>query len=181
MLNVYDDVFDKKWVDELSHIFYEEKWGCNNIANSKTWPYGLKGTHNLFGNLYFKKDNNDIIHYNSNKDLSFTLVNAFNAIRNKVKNNLFLKEIYANLQYKEMNGTLHTDGKENDLIYILMLSNENIDEDIGGGFYHEPTNTEIKFKHGRLIEQGGKDLHKGNAFNKKGIARFSVKWVGEKQ
>jgi hypothetical protein len=177
MLSVYDDVFDKKWVDELSHLFFHENWKCGNIANRKTWPYGLKGTHNFLGNTFFKRENNDIIHYDSNLNLSLTLVNAFNAIRNKVNKNLNLKEISANLQFKGMDGTLHTDGETNDLVHILMLSNENISEEMGGNFYHEPSDTEIEFRHGRLIEQGGKDLHKGNAFNKKGIARFSVKWV----
>jgi hypothetical protein len=178
MLDIYDGIFDRRWVDELAHSFWQENWKCGNIASFTTWPYGLIGNHSFLGNKFFKKKSSNIIEYNSNKKLTNTLIKAFDAIINKTKKNLELKEIGANLQFNGMDGSYHSDGGPDDIIYVLMLSNETIDEVMGGSFIHKPTDTEVKFRHGRLIEFGGLDFHKGNAFNKKGIARFSVKWVG---
>ena len=49
----------------------------------------------------------------------------------------------------------------------------------GGGFYHQPTDTTIDYKYGRLIEFTASDPHKGLSFNKPDITRFSVKYLGE--
>lgn len=179
MLKIHEDVFDKKWLDDLAYNLMNGPWYCNNIANAKTWPYGLTGTHLLFGNVYFMRFNENKIDYNNNKAMSINLIKAFDAIQMKVKREMKLMEISTNLQFKDMNGTLHTDGTKEQSVFILMLSNKNIMEDIGGEFYHQPTDTFVTFEHGKLIEQNGVDLHKGLAFNKPFVPRMSVKFVGE--
>jgi hypothetical protein len=99
----------------------------------------------------------------------------------KVRRKMKLMEISTNLQFKHMDGTLHNDGTKEQSVFILMLSNNNIVEDIGGEFFHQPTNTSVSFEHGKLIEQNGVDLHRGFAFNKPFIPRMSVKFVGENE
>jgi hypothetical protein len=179
MLNIHQDVFDKKWLDDISHILMREPWFASNVANNKTWPYGLKGTHLLLGNTHFSRLGNNKIHYSENISLVDNLIASFEAIENKVKRKMKLMEISANLQFKGMDGTLHKDGSANQSVFILMLANENIFGNMGGEFFHQPTNKKIEFSHGKLIEQNGEDLHMGLAFNKPYIARMSIKYVGE--
>jgi hypothetical protein len=179
MLKIHEDIFDKRWLDELSATLIEEKWSCNNIANRSTWPYGNKGSHMIMGNLYFQRANDNEIYYNDNKRLTKMLIHAFEGIENKTQK-MKLHEITANLQFCGMDGSMHTDGTAEHFVYIVMLSNDVIDKNIGGSFYHQPTDTSVPFKYGRVIEQNGLDLHKAYAFNKPNIARMSVKWVGTK-
>ena len=181
MLKIHKDIFDKKWLDDLAFNLMEGSWYCNNIANVKTWPYGLSGTHLLFGNEYFRRLDENQIRYNNNREMSLNLIKAFDAIQIKVRRKMKLMEISTNLQFKHMDGTLHTDGTKEQSVFILMLSNNNIVEDIGGEFFHQPTNTSVSFEHGKLIEQNGVDLHRGFAFNKPFIPRMSVKFVGENE
>ena len=183
MLKIHQNIFDKKWLDDLAYDLIKQPWFASNIANRKTWPYGDKGTHLLFGTTYFIRQNDNIINYAyNNLDLSHALINSFSAIQQRVRRKMKLKEILANLQFQGMDGPLHADGgNENDSIFILMLSNENITEDIGGEFFHQPTNTFVNFEHGKLIEQSGADLHRGFAFKKPYVPRMSIKYVGENE
>jgi hypothetical protein len=179
MLKIHQNIFDKKWLDDLAYQLIKEPWYSTNIANQKTWPYGDKGTHLLLGNIYFFRINENDIRYNVNLDLSHNLIKSFSAIENKVRRKMKLTQISTNLQFKEMDGTLHTDGNQNQSIFILMLSSENIVKNIGGQFYHQPTNTSVDFEHGKLIEQNGIDLHRAFAFNEPYVPRMSIKFVGE--
>ena len=178
-VKIHRDVFDKKWLDDISHTLMHEPWHADNIANIKTWPYGEKGTHLLLGNTYFLRKNDDKISYGLNNLLTDNLIASFQAIQNKVRRKMRLMEISTNLQFKDMNGTLHTDGSSSQSVFILMLTNEHISKDIGGEFFHQPTNKYISFEYGKLIEQNGEDLHKGLAFTEPYIARLSIKYVGE--
>ncbi len=179
MLKIHEDVFDKKWLDDLSFTLMNEPWFADNIANRKTYPYGKKGTHLLLGNYHFLHLGDNKIRYSQNTELADNLIASFGAIERKVKRKMKLMEISANLQFKDMNGTLHLDGPANQSVFILMLANEYIYEDMGGEFFHQPTNQYVKFGQGKLIEQNGEDLHLGLAFNKPYVARMSVKYVGE--
>ena len=181
MLKIHEDVFDKKWIDDISFTLMGEPWFAGNVANRKTWPYGKKGTHLLLGNNHFLRMGDNKIQYSQNIGLADTLVASFEAIEKKVKRKMKLMEISTNLQFKDMDGTLHTDGSANQSVFILMLANEYISEDMGGEFFHQPTNQYIKFGHGKLIEQNGEDLHLGLAFNKPYVARMSIKYVGENE
>ena len=179
MLKIYDNVFDKFWLDQISDTLINQRWKCNNVANRETWPYGNKGSHMIMGNVYFKRINNNEIYYDENLELTKTFINAFDAIQNKSQK-MILNQISANLQFCNMDGSYHIDGEGDDCVFILMLANEHVDEDIGGDFFHKTTETNVPFKYGRLIEQNGLDVHKASAFNKPNIARMSIKWVGKK-
>jgi len=179
MIKIHKDVFDKKWLDDISHTLMDQPWFANNKANRKTWPNGEKGSHLLLGNNYFFRENDNSIVYANNTELSDTLIHSFQAIEKTVKRKMRLMEIKANLQFKDMNGTLHNDGFKNQSAFILMLANEHISEDIGGEFFHQPTNTKIPYDYGKLIEFNAEDLHLGLAFNKPYVARMSIKYVGE--
>ena len=89
-----------------------------------------------------------------------------------------LIEIHCNLQFKGMNGTIHQDGGDNETAYIMMLTDDEVEKDSGGEFYHEPTGEYVDFKQGRLIEMTASDPHKGLAFNVDNACRYSIKWVG---
>ena len=174
---IHENVFDKKWTNELASSLIKCKWKADNVAGRKTWPYYETGNHRLFGTSFFFRKNEDYIEYNEDLNLSITLINAFNHIRKISNKNMRLEMIDANLQFKEMNGTIHIDGRENQIAYILMLCNEEID-DIGGEFFYKPKNKKIKFKHGKLIEIPAHHEHYGLSFKKPNIARISVKWLG---
>ena len=93
-----------------------------------------------------------------------------------------LMEIFVNLQFKGMDGTLHKDGfVKSKTAFILMLANEHVSGDIGGEFFHQPTNTKIPYGYGKLIELDAEDLHMGLAFNKPNVARISIKYVGDNE
>jgi len=179
MLKIHDDVFDKEWIDYLSNQLITQPWYCDNVANKISWPNGTKGSHLLLGNLYYKVKKTEIIQNTRYKNFTEDLIKSFSGIAERVKSTMKLLEISSNLQFKGMDGTLHKDGTKNQRVFILMLCNEYLTKDIGGKFYHKPTNTYVKFHHGRLVEQNGLDLHKGLSFNKPHVARMSIKFVGE--
>ena len=180
-MKIFDDVFDKKFLDDLSYRLMNSAWFANNTANSKTWPYGNKGTHLLLGELYYLRVNDDVIKMSKTaEDLSHSLKDSFYHLQKISNTKLKLIEIFANLQFKDMNGTNHIDGKNDETVFILMLSNEIIDEDIGGEFIHEDTKKIVKYKYGRVIQFNANEIHRAMAFNKPNIARLSIKWVGKK-
>ena len=77
-----------------------------------------------------------------------------------------------------MDGTYHTDGDENQTVFILMLAYHDIKEDMGGEFFHEFTGEKVPFKQGRIIEMTASDSHRADAFNVCYIPRFSIKFTG---
>ena len=112
-------------------------------------------------------------------NLCQNLINAFDHIRRISDMNMQLMEITGNLQFKDMDGSFHRDGFENQRAFILMLNNEQLPKNIGGAFIHKPTNKKVPFEAGRLIEIAANDLHRADAFNKPYFARMSIKWVGQ--
>ena len=178
MLEVHDGLFDKRYIDELSHRLVNGTWYANNVANRSSWPYGELGTHRLLGHSIFNRLDNNRIRYSNDEFMVNSLTNAFEYVCNRLNKKLLLDQIDCNLQFKDMDGTAHKDGNENQTVFILMLSNEHIIEDIGGEFIHIPSNSTIKFKQGRLIEFTANELHLGKAFNVPNICRFSIKFMG---
>jgi len=180
MIKVHEDFFDRKWLDEISERLLHTPWYADNVANSDTWPYRQKGTHRLLGHCFFHRQTDNFISYSPiDIQLGSVLINSFEQIQHKLKRKMRLIEINTNLQFKGMDGSIHTDGNDNQSAFILMLSNEHYSENIGGGFYHQPTDTTIDYKYGRVIEITASDPHKGISFNKPDIARISVKYLGE--
>ena len=174
-MKIHDSLFDIKWINELASGLLNCSWQANNTANRTTWPYGLSGTHRLLGHRFFFRENQDQINYSSwNRELANTLINAFQQQINK--NKLTLIDISANLQFKGMDGTWHTDGDHRDTSFVLMLYYPE-DKVTGGELLLKP-NTTVKFKQGRLIEFPANQSHRANAFNQSFIPRMSIKWVG---
>jgi len=182
MIQTHENVFDRLWLSEVCDtLLNKEAWYANNVANRNTWPYGNDGTHRLLGiNFFLRRNENHILTSSSNTKLTNDLVNAFDYIKNALGLDLLLQEISANLQFMGMNGTTHIDGKDNEQAFILMLCDETLPKDIGGEFYHKPSNKKIKFKHGKLMHMTASDEHLANAFNKP-IPRMSIKWVGRER
>ena len=180
MITVYENVFDNSWIASLSSNLVKQGWFADNIANRKTWPYKESGSHRLLGATFFYRHNENNITYNTNKELSLSLVDAFFHIQKVVKKNIFLKEISANLQFKGMDGTPHIDGGPDDYAYILLLCNEKLPKNIGGEFIHLPSKRKVPFESGKLIEINAVDKHHALSFNKPHYARMSIKWMGQK-
>ena len=179
-MKCYDDIFDKRFLDVITHNLSASPWYATNIANRTTWPYGDKGTHKLLGALFFDRTDDNKITYNAhNIGLSHNFIDMFTAINNHTNNKLKLKQCQTNLQFTGMDGSFHTDGLDNETVYILMLCDEIIDDYIGGDFFNETTNEKVPFKYGRVIEFKASNAHKGLSFNKPHIARISIKWLGQ--
>ena len=180
MIRTHDNVFDQKWIAALSSQLLKEGWSAANVANRNTFPYQESGTHRLLGKTFFLRQSHDnIIYHHTNMNLCQNLINAFDHIRRISDMNMQLMEITGNLQFKDMDGSFHRDGFENQRAFILMLNNEQLPKNIGGAFIHKPTNKKVPFEAGRLIEIAANDLHRADAFNKPYFARMSIKWVGQ--
>ena len=50
-MKIFDDIFDKRFLDEFTNKLRYANWYPTNISNRTTWPYGEKGTHRLLGDV----------------------------------------------------------------------------------------------------------------------------------
>jgi len=178
MIRVHDGLFDYRYLSELSYQLSISPWYPGNVANRMTYPYGDRGTHRLLGNTIFYREGLNHIITKGDPHLVRNLQNCFTNFLEKFEQERELIEIHLNLQFKGMNGTIHQDGGDNETAYIMMLTDDEVEKDSGGEFYHQPTNEYVEFKQGRLIEMTASDPHKGLAFNVENACRYSIKWVG---
>ena len=199
MVKVYDELFDKIFLTELSLWLLQDcRFIASNIANGHTVPYGLEGTHRFLGSCIYRNNDGTAAKYweythkeyipvrtnegapwHSTERISdfFNLFLGFQRITEK---KILLQSIDANLQFMGMDGTWHTDGDEKQTAFILMLAYHDIaSETMGGEFHHKPSGEIIPFKQGRLIEISGPEEHKAVAFNVPYIPRFSIKFLGK--
>ena len=131
--------------------------------------YNPEGSENKFWEHVYKGD------YIKQLELFWGI---YDTIQKNSKNKCMLQGIDGNLQFKGMDGTLHKDGQVNQTVFIMMLAYHDIEENIGGEFYHEPSGEKIPFKQGRVIEMTASDSHRADAFNVQYIPRFSIKFTG---
>ena len=181
-MRVFDNIFDKKFLDDFSYKLRYTTWNTYNIANRKTWPYGEKGTHRLLGNVLFDRKSIDIIKYHDDLELSYEAIKMFYAIQAKSNKNLQLEQIITNCQFMGMDGTNHTDvidSKAKEYSFILMLCDEIIDDNQGGEFINQTLEETVPFRYGRVIEFETHDLHRGMSFKEPHIVRYSLKFVGK--
>ena len=184
MIQIYDDLFDKIFLLDMSLWLMEKcDWRCNNVANRHTQPYGIEGSHRLMGSDIYENgagDENKFWEYvhKGNIEQLEKFWEMYDHIQLHSKNKCMLQSIWGNLQYKDMDGTFHLDGAENQTAFIMMLAYQDIEENMGGEFYHEPSGQNIPFKQGRVLELTASDGHKGLAFNVPHIPRFTVKFLG---
>ena len=153
-MKIYDDIFDKRFLDEFTNKLRYTNWYPTNISNRTTWPYGEKGTHRLLGDVLFKRENFDKIQYGKDKDLSFQTIDMFYAIRRAVQRKMVLQQVATNLQFMGMDGTNHADVINPDVeeySYVLMLSDEYVSSDEGGEFVNETVGETVPYRYGRLI------------------------------
>ena len=185
MIQIYDDIFDKIFLLEMSLWLMEKcDWRCTNVANRNTVPYGIDGSHRFMGSEIYENpelDENKYLDYLNKSDYKQQLEQfwgMYGDIQKFSKNKCMLQSIWGNLQYKDMNGTWHYDGNENQTVFIMMFAYHDIEENMGGEFCHEPSGQNIPFKQGRIMEMTASDKHKGLAFNVPYIPRFTVKFTG---
>jgi len=181
-MRIFDDIFDKRFLDEFTNKLRYTNWYPTNISNRTTWPYGEKGTHRLLGDVLFKRENFDKIQYGKDKDLSFQTIDMFYAIRKAVQRKMILQQVATNLQFMGMDGTNHADVINPDVeeySYVLMLSDEYVSSDEGGEFVNETVGETVPYRYGRTIEFNTSDSHRGLAFKTPHIVRYSIKFVGQ--
>jgi hypothetical protein len=185
MIQIHDDIFDKLFLDEISlWLMLECNWKTNNVANRRTYPYFIEGSHRLLGSAFYVNPEGSVERYWEHVFKTDYIEKLqqfwgmYESIQEHSKNKCMLQGIVGNLQFKDMNGTFHKDGDENQTVFIMMFAYHNIQEDMGGEFFHEASGEKIPFKQGRVIEMTASDFHRADAFNVSHIPRFSIKWTG---
>ena len=185
MIQVYDDIFDKLFLNELSvWLMSDCNWKVDNVANRYSQPYGIEGSHRLLGATIYSNTTGSAERYWEHmyktdfKEKLQQFCHMYEGIQGYSKSKCMLQGIDGNLQFKDMNGTFHKDGDENQTVFIMMLAYHDIDDNMGGEFYHELSGEKIPFKQGRVIEMTASDSHRADAFNIPHIPRFSIKFTG---
>jgi hypothetical protein len=161
-LEIFDNVFDRKYILELNEEAEKIPNFPNNIANRKTFPYGTQGTHNILGNVIFEKKGKYI--YESKCPIIF--MEAFTHIANNViKKNFELISIHTNMQVMSMEGSYHRDGN---IKSVMIYTTSYWEKEWGGEFeYLENENATdsklIEYVPGRVLYFDGNILHKARA------------------
>ena len=188
MIQVYDNIFDKIFLLEEARWLLERcNWRVDNVAHRYTKPYGIEGEHRLMGTTIYNNFRGSAERYwehiykkdrkNGCTELE-QFVGMYKTIQSVSKNKCMLQAIEGNLQFQGMPGSFHKDGNENQIAFIMMIAYHDIQENMGGEFFHEPSGERIPFKQGRIIEFGANDTHRADPFNVPNIPRFSIKWIG---
>ena len=192
MIQIYDDIFDKIFLLDISlWLMHECNWRASNVANRRSYPYKIEGSHRLLGSTIYDNPTGteekywEYVYRTDYIETLQKLWGMYGSIQKYSKNKCLLQSIDGNLQYKGMNGSFHTDGDENQTVFIIMLAYHDIEENMGGEFYHEPSGTwttsptaKIPFKQGRVMEMTASDSHRADGFNVQYIPRFSIKFTG---
>jgi len=136
----------------------------NNLANLRTFPYGFKGTHRLFGATLFNRV--DLNRATSVHDKSESFFNIFDEIQNRLNVRFFLHSIHLNIQHSGCNGTTHTDSGWADDYTIMMMTNPEWKDEWGGQFQLTDDDgktvvEEHAYVPGRIIIFPSKHPHRG--------------------
>ena len=185
MIQIHDNIFDKIFLLEISIWLMDQcNWRAHNVANRNTIPYNIEGSHRLLGSTIYNNPEGsaekywEYVHKTDYIEALEKFWGMYGGIQQLSKNKCMLQGINGNLQFKDMDGTFHKDGDENQTVFIIMLAYHDIEENMGGEFYHEPSGEKIPFKQGRVIEMTASDSHRADAFNVQYIPRFSIKFTG---
>ena len=173
---VIDGLFDDLFLHEKYQEILETPLVLTNVANRKTYPYGNEGTHRLMGRTIFNRTG-----FNRVEELypnSLWYFDMFDAIQEKIENDLYLQGIYINVQYYACDGTTHSDAAKDNDYTILVMSNPKWEKDWGGEFqlmkdFNNPLET-YKYVPGRVIILPGAFPHRGLAPTKPYIYRSSI-------
>ena len=194
MIRIHDNIFDKLFLLETSTWLMEDcSYRPNNVANRRSTPFGFEGRHRLMGCDIYKnyegiaekyweymhKDHFSWCREGDKPRERFDIFwGMYGSIQTCARQKCLLQGIDINLQFKGMDGTYHQDGNLNQTVFIMMFAYHDIEEDMGGEFFHESTGEKIPFKQGRVIEMTASDSHRADAFNVYHIPRFSIKFTG---
>ena len=185
MIQIYDDIFDKIFLLDISlWLMHECNWRASNVANRRSYPYKIEGSHRLLGSTIYDNPTGteekywEYVYKIDDSQKLKLFCGMYEGIQKYSKNKCMLQGIDGNLQFKDMDGTFHEDGNENQTVFIMMLAYHDIEENMGGEFYHEPSGDKIPFKQGRVMEMTASDTHRADAFNVQYIPRFSIKFTG---
>ena len=131
--NVIDNLFDELFIQEISNHVLNIRVSCNNIANRKTYPYGLEGTHRLFGTTLFSRQSvNHINKLEPECELFFPILKRIEEV---IDLDLYCNEISLNSQLFGQDGTEHTDSEYgNDDLTIIQFTTANWKPSYGGQF-----------------------------------------------
>jgi hypothetical protein len=174
MLKVFDNIFDDKFIFELNEICDRLPNIPHNIANPLTFPYGRTGSHNLMGATLFRKLSEYVYESSCPLPIMWALDHF---AKNVLQENIELREIYSNLQVKDMNGTAHTDTGGGSKTIILFTTFK-WDKAWGGEFQtldenNNVTNT-IDYVPGRMIYLDADIPHRGLGPSVAGVYRHSI-------
>jgi hypothetical protein len=165
-VQIWDNLLDDRFLLDLDEESNYYNWNLSNIANRKSYPYGIKGSHLLWGVTLYTEKNPKLSHNSDNIKGLFSYIT-----NNVIGSNFNLKTIQMNGQSIGQNGTCHTDNQPNAQEYTLMVYiNHKWEEKWGGDFQilkEHNDNSEIihsiKYVPGRIILFDGSTPHRGLA------------------
>ena len=139
MIQIHDDIFDKIFLLDISHWLMETcEWRADNVANRQSLPYNIEGSHRLLGFTIYDNPAGTVKKY---WEYVYRTVDIqkleqfwgmYESIQKYSKNKCMLQSIDGNLQFKDMDGTFHKDGLDNQTVFIMMLAYHDIEENMGG-------------------------------------------------
>tara|TARA_B100000287_G_scaffold120100_1_gene112023 strand:- start:355 stop:948 length:594 start_codon:yes stop_codon:yes gene_type:complete len=181
LCEVYDDKLDAKYLHELFEIVQVDlKYRACNIANPTTWPYGMTGSHKLFGSRIFFRQNFNRIDYLDNKN-SQKFFDLFDFLCNLTNRTLYLDRIDVNLQHTGCNGTLHQDSAPWDEQHrtMMVFPNPVWEKEWGGQFqlFDKEGNElleEYDYVPGRIIIFPSHLAHRGLGPLQEYVYRYSI-------
>lgn len=170
-VKVYDDLLDDRFILDIDEETNNYPWRLNNIANRKSWPYGKKGSHLIWGVIF--KPNGQLQTPKNLLDLYSFLNSSF------LKDKYNLNAIILNGQSLGQEGTTHVDGTKDDDGYTLMVFiNYKWKKEWGGEFQlideNEKVIKSIEYIPGRIIFFKGDIPHRGLAPKEPYVVRKSL-------
>lgn len=174
---VYDNLFDLPFRLKVEKHLSELPVSAINIANGESYPYGMYGSHRLFGeNIFERTDINHTSNLMKDCDIYFSMLKH---IEDHHEIRYYLKRIDFNLQHSFCDGTSHIDGKNGEETIMYMVNNE-WDKDWSGQFQILNDDDEIIEEHefvpGRVLIFPSHIPHRGLGPRHPYVYRYTVVW-----
>ena len=176
---VIDGLFDTIYLHQIAGHISEIPLSYNNMANRKTWPYGLEGTHRLLGRKLFNRESlNSVTEYSDQAEPFFKILTK---IEDELKAYFFLHQISLNVQHTNCHGTTHSDSPDPNDITLLMMTNAEWKQEWGGQFQltssdGEEVIEEHEYVPGRVLVVPSQHPHRGLGPTEQYIYRTSIVW-----
>jgi hypothetical protein len=173
---VIDGLFDELFLHELYLKINDIPLNTTNIANRRTWPYGLQGSHRLLGSLLFSRTGiNRVTEFHPEAGRFFDI---FETIERYLNQSFLLHEISLNVQHTNCDGSVHVDGEVSEYS-ILLMTNPTWNPEWGGQFQlMNNSGTEVieeyNYIPGRIIIMPSNHPHRGLGPTEQYIYRTTV-------